>query len=70
MTDLERNELIQRACELQKEIERIFADVEHWNAANPDQPINPDPDGELTRHHRALTRMLRNGARLSFEEKI
>lgn len=44
--------LLKRRDQLICEIEQIFTDAEHWNLcvrASHEEPINPDPDGELRR---------------------
>lgn len=42
--------LVNKAREKRREIDEIFADVEHWNSAHPsEEPINADEDGELRR---------------------
>ena len=45
-------EWIERTIMLRQEIAQIFIDAAHWNECvrKPDeQPIDPDPDGELRR---------------------
>ena len=45
------NDLIERTIMARQEIAQLFLDVEHWNCVRkPDeQPIDPDPDGDLRR---------------------
>ena len=46
----QRAHLVSRSEGMASEIRSLFADVEHWNTLNPDEmPIDPDPEGELTR---------------------
>jgi hypothetical protein len=45
-----RQRLIAEAKRIAREIDQIFLDAEHWNAAHPhEEPIDPDPDGVLRR---------------------
>lgn len=47
-----KESLLKRRDQLICEIEQIFTDAEHWNLcvrASHEEPINPDPDGELRR---------------------
>ncbi len=42
-----RGSLFRRAEEMAKRINELFEDADHWNRIHPDQPIDPDPKGEL-----------------------
>lgn len=55
----ERARLIERGRRNLAEIEQIFRDLAHWNAAHPDEtPIDIDPDGLLARIAEGYRRML------------
>lgn len=55
-----RDTLNDQAGSLACEIAELFADAAQWNAAYPDQePIDPDPNGQLRRIYDALVGMLR-----------
>lgn len=56
-----RDRLIHRSIKLRAEIEQIFTDCASWNdnARKPhEEPIDPDPDGQLRRIADALDRTL------------
>lgn len=45
-----RDDLIRRAREQREEIRLFFNTADHWNRTHPDEePIDPDPDGQLAR---------------------
>lgn len=56
---LNRHGIVAKARALRDEIHQIFVDTESWNdnARQPDEdPIDPDPDGELSRILQGLNR--------------
>ena len=58
-----REAIIQRARDMQANIEQIFSDAEHWNRVNvpwKGLPINPDADGKLRRIADGIDKMLAN----------
>lgn len=58
--DLLRAQIIAKAARMCDEIGQIFLDAQHWNNIHPDEePINPDPDGMLTRMLKDLEHFLR-----------
>lgn len=44
-----RSDLLARYVYLAAEIRTVFDQAREWNAAHPDDPIDPDSDGELAR---------------------
>lgn len=59
----ERRRLIARAVRLRAEIQQTFTDAASWNdnVRKPDEePINPDPFGEMRRLLAAIDTMLEN----------
>lgn len=59
--DTQRRQLIERARRILKDIEQIFLDADYWNnhVRTPfEEPIDPDPGGELARYAAGLERML------------
>jgi hypothetical protein len=59
--DPTRQQMIERAVTLRAEIELHFQTYAHWNdnVRKPDeQPIDPDPDGQLLRIAAGIDRML------------
>lgn len=53
----ERQALIERVRALREEIRAHFAGIEHWNKTQRmpgETPIDPDPDGTLTRMAESL----------------
>ena len=59
----ERASLISRARTLRAGIQQIFTDAESWNdnARRPDEePVDPDPFGEMRRLLAAIDEMLAN----------
>lgn len=60
--------VIERAKRLRVEIGEIFRDAEHWNKnvrVLGEQPIDPDPDGQLRAIIKGIDAMLRNEIRLA-----
>jgi hypothetical protein len=54
-TEKPRQAIIKKARNIRKEIAQIFLDAEHWNGTHPnEEPINPDPDGQLKRMTQGL----------------
>jgi hypothetical protein len=56
-----REQLIDRAKRIRASIEQIFTDAKYWNehVRTPFQePIDPDPDGELAKWAKAIDGML------------
>lgn len=56
-----REEILTNAERICAEIDKIFADAEHWNnnVRKPDEePINPDPDGRLAKMRAGYGQML------------
>jgi hypothetical protein len=48
----ERRELVERIRHNRAEIRQFFLDIDHWNRCvrkESEEPIDPDPDGLLTR---------------------
>jgi hypothetical protein len=60
----ERLELRRRTKEQRETIRRYFEDVEHWNQAHPEQPIDPDPGGALKTLAEGLDKCLENEKRV------
>ena len=59
MTSAEqRTALIERCRKMRAEIHQIFIDTNHWNATHPNEQIDADPDGELSRLADGLDRTL------------
>jgi hypothetical protein len=59
--DIRRARIIHRLRETRAEVEQIFIDTDHWNQCvrKPnEQPIDPDPDGEMRRLSDAIARVL------------
>lgn len=51
----QRGILVENMRHMRGEIEKIFIDAAHWSRLHPDEePIDPDPDGELRRIADAL----------------
>lgn len=51
----DRQELLRRGAAIRDEIEQIFLDAASWNENHPrEEPIDPDPKGELRRIHDTL----------------
>lgn len=45
-----RLEIINEVKRVRSECAQIITDAEHWNSTHPsEEPIDPDPDGELHR---------------------
>jgi hypothetical protein len=45
-----REQILEEADRIRREIEQVFIDTEYWNSVHPnEEPINPDPDGMLAR---------------------
>lgn len=53
----ERESLVARAHRIAGEIDQIFLDAAAWNARHPDEPIDPDPDGQLARVRSAMAKV-------------
>ena len=49
METTSRQQLINRAKAQRADIAAFFADADCWNMENPDDPIDPDCNGELRR---------------------
>lgn len=63
--DAERQRIINEAARILNDIEQQFIDAEYWNRHHPDQePIDPDPTGELAHWKRGFEGLLKNEARL------
>lgn len=58
------SQLRARARRIAREVEQIRVDAEHWNRLHPDEePINPDPDGELDAVYAFASRVLQEVGR-------
>lgn len=56
-----RKEIVDEARRIRKEISQIFIDVAHWNnnvRTAFEQPVDPDPDGQLARIAASIDRTL------------
>lgn len=68
--DAERQRIINEAARILGEINQHFIDVEYWNTNTrvrlypSDEPIDPDPTGEMAHWKRSFEALLRNEARL------
>lgn len=57
-----RADMLKRAMDLYTEIGLHFSSVRHWNdvvKTQDETPIDPDPDGRLTKIYESLARTLR-----------
>jgi len=55
----ERAAILARARKLRADVQQAFDDAAQWNHIHPqEQPIDPDPDGQLARIRDGLDRML------------
>lgn len=62
--DKERQRLINEAARIANNIDQMFIDAEYWNSHHPqEKPLDPDPDGQLSRWKRSMESLLENEAR-------
>lgn len=66
--DERREVFLKRKLHLRREIQSIFDDAYHWNLAHMyEDPIDPDPDGELRLLAQELDRSIAEAAELNGE---
>lgn len=57
--DAERQKIINDAARISNDIKQMFVDAKYWNELHPnEEPIDPDPDGELGRWKRRMDSLL------------
>ena len=62
VSSLERKKIVLRSETLRESIKQYFRDINHWNDSvrrSDEEPIDPDPDGKLTKMLRSLDDGLR-----------
>jgi hypothetical protein len=61
--DAERQRLINEAARIANNIEQQIIDIEYWNSLHPDEePLDPDPDGQLAQWKHRMESMLKSEA--------